>query len=315
MKILNTEPNRFSEKSKKHLRSIGEVVDFSGEAEELKGALYDADVVLIGLKYHFNINLLQHAKNLKYIVTPTTGLNHIDLEEAERLKIKVLSLKGETKFLETVTATAELSWSLLLSLVRKINSASISVNSGIWNRDLFKGNELKGKTLGVFGLGRLGKMVANYGLAFGMKVLAYDPYIETLSTNRISLVQKNDLFSQSDIITFHIPLNSETDGLIDTTSFNLMKEGVIIINTSRGEILNEGALLKNLECGKVAMAGLDVLSSEYGSGENWMVHDRLIRYAQTNNNILITPHIGGATKESVEAANEFIIEKLAAHLQ
>jgi D-3-phosphoglycerate dehydrogenase len=227
--------------------------------------------------------------------------------------ITVLSLRGETKFLSTVSATAELAWGMLLALVRKIPAAHLSVMAGEWERNRFYGNELRGRTLGIIGYGRLGKMLKTYGQAFGMKVLAHD--VNTASEEYVDFVDLTSLLKQSDVISINLSLNESTIGMLGRREFSLMKRGAFLLNTARGEILDEEALLESLKAGHLAGAAIDVIAAETSDNQNWLKESELRAYARDHNNLLITPHIGGVTYESVEKSNRFIIEKLGNYLK
>jgi D-3-phosphoglycerate dehydrogenase len=241
------------------------------------------------------------------LVSATTGLDHIDLEAAVERGVEVLSLKGETKFLETVTATAELAWGLLLSLLRHIPEAADSVKNGGWDRDAFRGNDLRGRRLGVLGIGRLGCLVAEYGRAFGMSVAAYDPYASDWPMGVELRSAAEDLMEDAQVLSIHVPLNDETRGLIDGEMLARLPEGAIFINTSRGAVVDEAALLAALDSGHLAGAGLDVVADELSGGPS----DDLLVYSRDHANLIITPHMGGATIESMEKAEIFMANKLA----
>ena len=308
-KLLLTEPEGFSQDAREILDSFCDVKAEYSTYEELLEKIKNFDILFIRLGIHFDRALLSKGKWLKYLVSPTTGLDHIDLQAAKGFGIEVLSLKGETEFLKEVLATAELTWGLLLSLVRYIPSAFEDVKAGDWDRDSFKGNELSRKRLGILGLGRLGEIVARYGTAFGMEVIAFDPYRE----DWISGIERADnlekLLANSDVLSVHVPLNAETEGMLGERELTFMPRGSWIVNTSRGKILDENALLKHLISGHLAGAGLDVLTDEV-QADNWAVHNKLVQYSKNNPNLIITPHVGGATYESMEKTELFMAKKL-----
>ncbi|HBY01135.1 MAG TPA: hydroxyacid dehydrogenase [Rikenellaceae bacterium] len=241
------------------------------------------------------------------MITATTGLNHLDVDALKEAGIEVLSLKGQTSFLETITATAEHTMGLLLSLVRTIPAAHQSVLHGNWNRDLFKGHEIAGKVIGIVGYGRLGKIVASYCRAFRMTVMIYDPFVKVNDVSLRIVDTLKEVFNSADFITLHLPLNASTMGLVDRTVLSGMKPGSYLINTSRGEIVVEDHLLETLTHKKIAGAALDVLCDE----EYFSVDNPLVQFAQHNENLLLTPHIGGCTWESMSKCEEFMAKKLA----
>ncbi len=305
MKILILEPADYSSEALAIYRSLGNV-----STDQIDRVT--ADIIVIRLAHKLTKAFLDECKNLKIIACPTTGLDHIDLKECEKRGIKVVSLKGETKFLETITATAELAWGLLLSLIRAIPHAHHDVvfNKN-WNRDAWKGCELKNKKLGILGFGRLGKIMAEYGAAFGMEVMAHDPNVdfETISSRDVTPVAFDELFKNSDILSIHIPLNEGTMKLIGADEFKLMKHTAYLINTSRGEVFDETALVQALENNQIAGAALDVLTGEHANGD-FLKNNPLIEYAGKHTNLLISPHIGGATYDSMSKTEIFIANKV-----
>ena len=313
-RILNTECGRFSDIAIQEIEKLGDVTHVEADRDYLLNNIADYDVLLIALRNTIDRSILEKAKKLKYIVTPTTGHNHIDCDFAEEQNIQIISLRGETEFLETITATAELTWGLLLSLMRHIPSAHQDVLHAHWDRNKYYGNELKGKSLGIIGYGRLGKMVAQYGKAFAMSVFAYDQNSFS-SCNGIEFVDLDMLLSRSDVICLHLPLNKNTNGMLDENQFKKMKDGVVFINTARGEIVDETALISALKSGKVSAAATDVLSDEVSLDVDWLKNSKLANYARNNKNLIITPHIGGVTYESVEQTNIFIIQKIERYIR
>lgn len=312
-RILNTEPGRLSQEARLTLRELAAVDELEVDREYLLNHIEYYDVLFICLRNVIDFEILKRAKRLKCIVTPTTGLNHIDVFNAEKLGVKILSLRGEKEFLQTVTATAELTWALLLSLARKISTAHQSVMAGEWVRDNFYGKELQGMTLGIIGYGRLGKMLGRYGRVFGMHVLAYDtaPSPEA----EVEFTSLTELLGHSDVISVHLPLTDSTYGLLDRNLFSKVKRGAIFINTSRGEIVNEAALLDAMRDGLLSGAALDVMAGESTNNQDWLKNSLLFAYAKNHDNLLITPHIGGVTFQSVEKTNRFMIDKLASYLR
>jgi|APSaa5957512576_1039674.scaffolds.fasta_scaffold16448_2 D-3-phosphoglycerate dehydrogenase / 2-oxoglutarate reductase len=312
--ILNTECGRFSDAAIKEIEKLGDVTHVEADRSYLLENVVNYEIMLIALHNTIDREILERATNLKYIVTPTTGHNHIDCDFAKEKGIQIISLRGETEFLETIRATADLAWGLLLSLIRHIPSAHQDVLNAQWDRNKYYGNELKAKVLGVIGYGRLGKMVAQYGRAFGMFILAYDQHKFSNKENT-EFVGLDELLSRSDVISLHLPLNKHTNQMLDQNLFQKMKEGMVFINTARGEIVDEGALIEALKSGKVASAATDVLADEVSLDQDWLKNNKLVNYARSNKNLIITPHIGGVTYESVEQANIFIIHKLGHYIR
>ena len=246
-------------------------------------------------------------------MSATTGLDHIDTGAASERGIAVLSLQGETEFLRTVAATAEHTWALLLSLLRRVVPAAVSVREGEWDRDRFRGGELSGKRLGVLGLGRIGLKVAAYGQAFGMDVTAFDPYVSEWPSEIRRAPTLEKLLGDADVLSIHIPLNAETSGLLRRERLALLPPGALLVNTSRGEIIDEAALAYDLERKHLGGAALDTICNERDA--QLREGSPLMALARTDDYLLITPHIGGATKESMARTELFMARKLARFLQ
>ncbi len=312
MRIGILEPDRYPARALEILSAYGDVIQKS-EATRLTAFLSTPEVLVIRLKHLLNQSFLDQAPNLKIISTATTGLDHIDLQAAAARNITVLSLRGETAFLKSVTATAEHTWGLLLSLLRHIPEAHDSVLRGNWDRTPFFGRELQGRTLGIVGLGRIGHMVARYALAFRMKVVAFDPFQTDWIDGVMRAETLGTLLSQADVLSIHVPLSAETTKLIGPKELDSLKPGAVVVNTSRGAILDEHALLAKLESGHLAGAALDVIHDEYSPSSG--LREKLIQYASAHRNLLITPHLGGATHDSLEKVEVFMAEKLARHLK
>lgn len=311
LRILNLEPENYAAEALAVLQSLGEVETGPLDRRALLDCIGGFEVLIVRLAHQIDRQVLERADRLKVIVSATTGLDHIDLDCAAAKGIAVLSLRGETEFLRGIPATAEHTWALLLALVRRIPAAHASVLAGEWQRDRFRGADLAGKTLGLLGLGRIGEKVARYGLAFGMRVAAFDPYRAGWPDGVERLVSQADLLGRSQVLSIHVPLNAETEGLIGAAELNLLPPGALLVNTSRGQVLDEAALLAALENGHLGGAALDVLGEERSVN---LVESPLVRYARAHDNLILTPHIGGATRESMAATEIFMAHKLRAFL-
>ena len=262
--------------------------------------------LIIRLGHKIDKELLDQAYNLQYILTPTTGLNHIDIYEAEKRNIQIISLKGETDFLETIPSTAEHSLALMLSLIRKIPAANKHVLKGEWERDKFKSHNMKSFKLGILGYGRVGKQMAKYAEVFNMPWIFYD-IDPKLKSHQKSEEDLSSFLKKIDILTIHIPLNQETSNFINASNLKFLKKGSYIINTSRGEVIEEEAVTALLENGYLAGIATDVLVSEIDEVKR--KNNPLLKLARELDNIIITPHIAGATYESMWLTEEFIIKK------
>jgi D-3-phosphoglycerate dehydrogenase len=292
------------------LRQMAEVVVLPANQQVFAARLPEFDAYLASLEVRTDADAIASAPRLKIIATPSTGLDHIDLAAAESHGIVVLSLRDDKAFLNQLTATAELAWALLLSVARRLPWAVLAAHGGDWARDRFRGHQLSGKTLGIIGYGRLGRMVGEYGRAFRMRVIATDvgdvatpDYVERMSLDR--------LLPQADVISIHVHLTDQTRGLLGPAQFAQMKRGAILINTSRGAIVDEAALLAALQSGALLGAGLDVIDGEWRTD----LHQHpLIAYAARHQNLVISPHIGGVTFQSQRMAYARTVEMLLNHL-
>lgn len=308
MKILNLEPDNYSKDAKKILDKIGEVFEYQYSREELIDNISTFNVLIVRLGHKIDKEILCKADNLKYILSATTGLNHIDCNYCHDKGIQVVSLKNEISFLNHIHATSEHTWALVLSLIRKIPQAFESVRKNNWDRDVFKGSELNGKTLGIIGLGRIGKKVANFGRHFGMNVVTYSLAPSGKHSGIKFLETMEEVFQISNIVSIHLPLEPETIKVVGKDQFNAIDNPVILINTSRGEIVDEKAFLSALHTGKISAAAVDVLEGE--NDVDFPHNSKLVAYSKKYDNLLITPHIGGATDESMEKTEIFIAKKL-----
>jgi len=307
-RILLAEKSSFSEGGITALGRLGRLDALDLTQSELSVRIPEYDVLVLRLGLRADARLLEAAVNLEVIVTPTTGLDHVDLEAAAQRGVEVLSLKGERRFLDQVHSTAEHAFTLMLALLRHIPASCEAVKNYQWRRDVFRGHELDGKTVGIIGCGRLGSMMARYCQAFGMRVLVYDPYQENLPGGIEKALTLAEVLSLGDVISLHVPLDPGTHGMISAAEFAQMKPGGILVNTARGAVVNEAALLAALESGRLAGAAVDVICDEHRIEAEQ--HHPLIEYARGHANLIITPHIGGATFEAVEKADLFVIEKL-----
>ncbi len=313
-KILNVIGEKFTAEAKEILNVVADVDYVTPTEEKLTEIISRYDAILLGLEVKIDKKVLDNAPQLKYIATATTGLDHIDTVYAESKGIEVLSLKGENAFLNTITGTAELACGLMISLLRLIPYAVEDVKKGNWSRESFRGKSLYGKTLGIVGLGRLGKMMARYGKAFGMNVLFADPHVPAGNFPEYEKVDFERLISSSDIVSIHVHLDSATENMFNTLVFKKMKKTSYLINTSRGKIVNEQDLLAALEENGIAGYATDVLSGELSFRSHIPNNELLLEYARDHRNVLIVPHIGGMTEESRSATDIFIAQKLKKHL-
>ena len=268
-------------------------------------------VVRLGIK--IDEKFLKSFKNLKYILSPTTGLNHIDALYCENRKIEIVSLKGELIFLEQIDATPEFTFSLLLTMIKNIFSSGLDVRKhGILNlhRLNYISKQFKELKIGIAGFGRVGKKLYKYCKDFNMEILVFDPYKDEADfiTNNINNCKDlNTFLSIIYVLIICISYSKENENFFSKENLEILKEDTILINTSRGEVLDEFALIELLAKGKIKSAALDVLSVE--NSKNKILHKKIMNYAKSNNNLLLTPHIAGATTYSMNLTEKFIAEK------
>lgn len=260
------------------------------------------DAVLVRVNTPVDKEIIDKAKKLKVIGMPGAGLNHIDVEYAKQKNIKVLNVPGGN-----LDSVAELAFAHILALNRRVWPASKKVREEYsWNKYLFMGNELSGKTLGIIGLGKIGLRVAEIARAFRMKIVAFDPYVtQDALPEDIRLMTLDELFGAADVITIHVPLTKETHHLISYDQINKMKDGAYIVNLSRGGVLDEEAAYEALKSGKLAGVGCDVLEDEPGPEEP-VKQNKLFDL----DNFLITPHLGAWTVEAQNRVAEIIADKM-----
>jgi D-3-phosphoglycerate dehydrogenase len=308
--ILILEPEDYNSDAIKIYKQLGGVHYCFGDPTNYHFK-NEVTILVCRLKYYLNSNFLKQFPNVRYIVSPTTGLNHIEILYCDRKQIHIVSLKGETSFLETVRSTSELAFSLILSVVRNIvPSVNSVVHERLWNRDKFRGRELSSMTLGILGIGRIGRHMVEYAKSFGMSILAFDPYINKsqLEIRDLNFCSKRELFSNSDIISVHIDYRPENEKFITRDDFTLMKPGSYFVNTSRGEVISEADLIWALENRILAGAALDVLEDEHNQTN--LFQKDIIVYARNHGNLIITPHIGGCTIDGMRKTELFVADKL-----
>jgi len=305
MKIVVTEPLHLAEEVKQMLDALGTVVYGPLDDIALARELADCDAMLVRLGRHIGKPLIAKAPRLRYILSATTGLDHIDLDAARLASVRVISLRDCPKALRDVSATAEHCFGLLLALMRGTPAAAAHALAGGWDRDRFWGTQLRGKRLGIIGYGRIGAMVAGYAAAFGMDVVAYDKATEKIAPPA-EPVSFDELLRSADVISLHVPAVPENRHLIDQSAVARIKRGAVLINTARGSVVDEAALAAALENGQLFGVAVDVLEGEEHGG---ISRSPLLASARAGRNVLITPHIGGATRESIAWTETVLIER------
>ena len=240
---------------------------------------------------------------LKVINTCSTGLNHIDTNYCKENKIDVWSLKEDYELINDLPSTSELAFGLMMSLLRNIPKSFHSVKDGNWDYEPYVGHQIKGKTIGVIGYGRLGKIMCKLFDGWGVKLLATDPYERIITARGVPL---DELLEKSDVVFLHTHVTDDTRGMVDEEFLSYMKEGSYLINTARGELVDEKAFIESIECGHLKGYGTDVIKDEFGDIQN----SKLVEFSMNpNNNVVITPHIGGMTIEGQTKAYHWAIGK------
>ncbi len=285
-----------------HLRRTCEVVEAAGESRaRLMELLANAEALVVRSGTRVDGDLMDAAPRLRVVGRAGVGVDNIDLEAATRRGVLVVN----APFANSVSA-AEHAFGLLLSQARNIARADASMRSGRWDRAAFRGVELDGKTLGLVGLGRIGRLVTDRALAFGMRVVACDPYVTADQAREAGaeLMDLDLLLATSDFVSLHLPRTPETENLLDREAFAKAKPGIRIVNASRGGIIDEEALAEAIRDGQVAGAALDVFSEEPLQG------GPLIELPE----VVLTPHLGASTVEAQHKAGLHVAQSVVGGL-
>ena len=286
------------------LRDAGFVVEKRTglNAAELRAALSGCAGLVVRSETKVTADLLDSATTLRVVGRAGVGVDNIDVPAATERGIVVMNAPDGN----TIT-TAEHTIALLIALARRIPQANSSLKSGHWDRKSFIGVELQGKTLGVVGMGRIGRVVAARARAFGMRILAFDPFLapEQARDLEIELAPLEDVFANADFLTVHTPLTPETRGIIGRDAFAKMKQGVRVINCARGGLVDESALCDAIKSGAVAGAALDVFANEPPASD----HPLLLL-----DEVIVTPHLGASTTEAQEGVAFTVAEQMRDYL-
>lgn len=299
----------------KHIKSVWESLASLGEIQYHPYATYDEATILCAsseivfvnpnkMTYRLDERLLSQS-TLKYIVTASTGINHIDVKYAKEKNIKVISLTHQLKITEKISSTAEHALALTLSLIRKIPWGFESVKNHHWNYEPFIGRQIDHLAVGVIGYGRLGKKYKKYMDGLGAETLVYDPYVTY--KNKVSLI---NIQEHCDIISLHVHISEETRHMVNYDFMHKCTKRPYLINTSRGEIVDENDVLKALDEELISGYAADVLEHELYP----QIVSPLIEASKSRTNILLTPHIGGMTTEAQEIAYNGVVNILRIQL-
>lgn len=297
MKILVADA--INEKGIANLKEVADVVvNTTITPEELQNTIKEYEGIIVRSRTKLTKNIIEVADNLKIIARAGVGVDNIDLDAATEKGIMVINSPESTSI-----TVAEHTMGLLLTLARKLSIADKSVKEGKWEKKKFMGLELKNKTLGVIGMGRIGSQVVNRCKAFEMSVMAYDPYLPQEVANQMSveLTDLETVLKNSDFITIHVPLTPETKHLISTEEFKMMKETAFIANCARGGIIDEEALYVALSNNEIGGAALDVYEKEPPK-EDYKLFEL--------DNIVLTPHIAASTEEAQRDAAIIVADEI-----
>jgi D-3-phosphoglycerate dehydrogenase len=270
--------------------------------EELKERIGAYHGMLIRSATKMNAELIERATNMRAIGRAGVGVDNVDVEAATKRGIVVANAPQSN-----VVTAAEHTMALLLALARNIPQAYVSLTAGKWERSKFSGVELYEKTLGIVGFGRIGQLVAARARGFGMRVLAFDPFVSAELYHNLGVEKADspeDVYAQADFVTIHLPKTPETEGFLGADAFAKMRDGVRVLNVARGGLLDEAALLEALDSGKVSGAALDVFPVEP------MTESPLFAYP----NVIVTPHLGASTAEATDRAGYQSAEQVVAAL-
>ncbi len=270
---------------------------------ELLPLVKDVAAMVVRSETKVTSKVIEAAPNLRVVGRAGVGVDNVDVESATQHGVVVMNTPGGN-----TVSTAELAFTMILSLARKVPQAYASMIAGRWDRKQFQGVELMGKTLGVLGLGRIGGEVAKRAVAFGMKVVAYDPFTSESRARELGISLVGDLdevYRNADFITVHMPATEQTKGMLNSSAFAKMKPKVCIVNCARGEIIADNDLVAALDSGKVAAAALDVFHTEPLAADHpFRAHPA----------ITLTPHLGASTQEAQEKCGVEVAEVIAGYL-
>lgn len=298
---------KYQPSNRERLDSLFQVVELEDPRQDQDAILADAEVLFAPLGFQVDASKIARCPKLKAIVSNTTGIPHIDADEAKRLGIAVCALHDEQVFLDTITPTAEHTIGLMMAAWRRIPAAHAAATAGAWDRRPWGAPRMLSRMrLGLVGMGRLGRKVMHVAQAMGMDCAFYDPYVPG-GMNDIM-----DLAHRSDVLSLHAVANAETRNLVSRRVLEALPRGAMVVNTARGELLDLDGLLDLLNAGHIAAAALDTIDGEYDPEfSTTFIDSRVAHYARTHDNLVLTPHIGGSTYDAWSETEARVIDKAA----
>lgn len=306
MKIGILEPDHFSIQGIEKLKSIGSISLYDN-TESIDSFLNSIEILFIRLNYHINEEFLNKCKNLKILCSPTTGLNHIDLKILTERQVNLICLKDKTEKLTNVRATPENTFGLAIALLRGYKKSFLNINNSNWDRYNYIGDELYKMNVGIIGYGRVGKQLKNYLTVFSSNIYAYDVN-KIKNAKNINICNSiQELINECQLIFLTASYNTQV--IIKKQHIDALKDKYFV-NTSRGELVEEEYLLNKIELDHFRGLALDVISNENTSTNNLKYFLR----AQEKYNVILTPHISGVTKFSLNTTEDILINILFENL-
>lgn len=306
MRIGILEGTGFSPRALEKLADLGSTAIFDGKS--LPIFLSDKNVLFVRLKYRIDATFLKDAPVLKILCSPTTGHTHLDKQALADKGVTVISLRGEDEFLKRIRATPEHTLGLMLALLRRYRKAFIDSTNRHWDRDMCRGDEIFGMRVGLIGMGRVGQIVAEYLRAMGACIAYIDPNTDELDPSYKQFHDIRELIEWSQLVCLCASYNDNDPIIIDKDNIKRLKNRYFV-NTARGELVDEAALLEAVRNGALKGVATDVIANENGLNrlDEWLS-------IAGQHNVIVTPHIGGATSASMNATEEFVLEKLLRQL-
>ncbi|TVR09153.1 MAG: hypothetical protein EA385_08015 [Salinarimonadaceae bacterium] len=300
------EPGDFSPAARERLEALGPVSLYEGGP--LERFLSELDILFVRLRRRIDDALLASAPRLRYLVSPTTGHTHLDLTALHARGVRLVSLAGETDFLEGIRATPEHTLGLIIALLRRYRLAFLHEGNADWDRDRRRGDEIAGTAIGLIGFGRVGRILARYLCAMDAQVHWHDPRVEETETAGRRHPSLASLIEASRVVVLCASYKPGSPPILGRAEIEALA-GRYLVNTARGELVDEPALLDAVEAGRLAGVAVDVIADEQGEPAlaRWLAATR-------RHEVIVTPHVAGATRRSMRLTEEFVTDKLLALL-